>query len=107
MSRLINLLINVFLQIKITMCYNYLNRNSYEQTDQSAHNFFTSNNENTALRLFKMNNENSVTYLSVHNFSSSNNDNTVLSLFTSRLLNLLSSLQILVNLCYLKRKVIS
>ena len=54
MSRLINLLIDVFLQIKITICYNYLNRNSYEQTDQSAHNFFTSNNENTALRLFKM-----------------------------------------------------
>ena len=49
MSRLINLLIDVFLQIKITICYNYLNRNSYEQTDQSAHNLFTSNNENTAL----------------------------------------------------------
>ena len=60
----------------ITQCYDYLKRNSYEQTDQSAHkcvsskkylkiniyqqtdqsthNLVTSNNENTALRLFKM-----------------------------------------------------
>ena len=44
-----NLLVTFCLQIIITQCYDYLKRKSYEQTDQSVRNFFSSNKYNTVL----------------------------------------------------------